>query len=87
MTGARMREEAKRRKKHAERAEEVQVLAVRLAVIEDAFHKVPRVAAKKKMSGYASEDHTRPCMFTPRVTPALAFQRAWYLALWRWLRC
>ena len=53
---------AKRRKKHAERAEEVQVLADCLAVFEDAliFDKFTQVAAKKKTSGCASEDVTCP---------------------------
>ena len=55
-------EGAKRRKKHAERAGEVAVLAGPLAVFEDAFEQVTRVAAMKKSSGYASEDSddTRP---------------------------
>ena len=49
--------------RHAERAEEAQVPAGRLAVFEDAFGKVTRVAAKKKTSGYnyASEDDILPC--------------------------
>ena len=51
----------KRRRKHAERAAEVEdlVLAGRLAVFEEAFEKVAQVAAKKNTSGYASEDNTR----------------------------
>ena len=48
----------RRRKQHAERAGEVG-LAERLAVFEDAFGKVTRVAAKKKSSAYASEHETR----------------------------
>ena len=51
---------AKRRKKHAERAEEVAALAGRLSGFEEAFKKMPKAAAKKEPSGCASEDHARP---------------------------
>ena len=51
---------AKRQNKHAERAKEVHILADRLTVFEDAFAKATRVPAKKKTSGYASKDDTRP---------------------------
>ena len=51
---------AKRRKKHAERAEAAAVLAGRITVFEEAFDKVAAAAAKKKPSRYSSEDDTRP---------------------------
>ena len=51
---------AKRRRKHAERAHEVEGLSHRCQVLEDAFEKVVKAASTKKPSGYASEDDTRP---------------------------
>ena len=51
---------ARRRKKHAERADEVVELSDRLTVFEEAFDKVAVAATKKKLSGYSSEDDTRP---------------------------
>ena len=51
---------AKRRKKHAERAHEVEGLSHRCQVLEEAFEKVVKAASTRKPSGYASEDDTRP---------------------------
>ena len=51
---------AKRRRKHAERANEVEGLSHRLQVFEEAFEKVAQAASARKPSGYASEDDTRP---------------------------
>ena len=49
---------AKRRRKHAERATEVEGLSHRLQVFEEAFEKVAQAASARKPSGYASEDDT-----------------------------
>ena len=51
---------AKRRKRHAERAEEVADLCDRLNVFKEAFEKVAKATATKKTSWYSSEDDTRP---------------------------
>ena len=51
---------AKRRRKHAERATEVEGLSHRLQVFEEAFEKVDKATSAKKPSGYASEDDIRP---------------------------
>ena len=53
---------AKRRRKHDERAAEVEGLSHRLRVFEEAFEKVAKggskAASAKKPSGYSSEDDT-----------------------------
>ena len=51
---------AKRRRKHAERATEVEAFSNRLHVLEEAFGKEAKAASAKKPGGYSSEDDTRP---------------------------
>ena len=51
---------ATRRKKHAERSDEVAKLGDHLAVFEEAFEKVAQAATTKKPSVHSSEDDTRP---------------------------
>ena len=51
---------AKRRRKHAKRATEVEDLSHRLHVFKEAFEKVAKAAVAKKPGGYSSEDDTRP---------------------------
>ena len=51
---------AKRRRRHAERAQEMAGLSNRCHVLEEAFEKVVKAASSKKTCGYASEDDTRP---------------------------
>ena len=51
---------AKRRRKHAERATEMEGLSHRCNVLEEAFEKVVQAASTRKTCGYASEDDTRP---------------------------
>ena len=51
---------AKRRRKHAERAHEMEGLSHRCQILEEAFEKVAKAASTKKPTGYASEDDTRP---------------------------
>ena len=51
---------AKRRRRHAERAQEMAGLSNRCHVLEEAFEKVVKAASSRKTCGYASEDDTRP---------------------------
>ena len=51
---------AKRRRKHAKQATEVEDLCNRLHVFGEAFEKVAKDAAAKKPSRYSSKDDTRP---------------------------
>ena len=46
--------------RHAEGADEVNALADRLTVFEEAFDTVAAAATKNKPSGYVSEDNTHP---------------------------
>ena len=51
---------AKRRRRHAGRAHEVEGLPHQCHVLEEAFEKVVHAASTKKPSGCVSEDDTRP---------------------------